>query len=79
MRMNLSIHKIDRLVWSADFLGSILFLVSSSLAYGEVASALTNPRLKEPHLVDRALKSARLCRIRNFGNHILYPSQRTEQ
>ena len=46
MRMNLSLTKIDRLVWSADFLGSILFLVSSSLAYGEVASALTNPRLK---------------------------------
>ena len=45
MRMNLSFTKIDRLVWSADFLGSILFLVSSSLAYGEVASALTNPRL----------------------------------
>ena len=44
MRMNLSLTKIDRLVWSADFLGSILFLVSSSLAYGEVASALTNPR-----------------------------------
>jgi len=44
LRMNLSITKIDRLVWSADFLGSILFLVSSSLAYGEVASALTNPR-----------------------------------
>ena len=46
MRMNLSIHKIDRLVWSADFLGSVLFLVSSSLAYGEVASALTRPKLK---------------------------------
>ena len=46
MRMNLSLTKIDRLVWSADFLGSILFLVSSSLAYGEVASALTNPRRK---------------------------------
>jgi len=44
LRMNLSITRIDRLVWSADFLGSILFLVSSSLAYGEVASALTNPR-----------------------------------
>ena len=46
LRMNLSITKIDRLVWSADFLGSILFLVSSSLAYGEVASALTRPKLK---------------------------------
>ncbi len=46
MRMNLSITKIDRLVWSADFLGSILFLISSSLAYGEVASALTNPKVK---------------------------------
>ncbi len=46
MRMNLSFTKIDRLVWSADFLGSILFLVSSSLAYGEVASALTSPKLK---------------------------------
>ena len=76
MRMNLSLTKIDRLVWSADFLGSILFLVSSSLAYGEVASALTNPKRKESHLVDRALKSARLCRIRNFSNHILYSSQR---
>ena len=46
MRMNLSVTKIDRLVWSADFLGSVLFLVSSSLAYGEVASALTSPKLK---------------------------------
>ncbi len=46
MRMNLSLTKIDRLVWSADFLGSILFLVSSSLAYGEVVSALTNPKVK---------------------------------
>jgi hypothetical protein len=46
MRMNLSLTKIDRLVWSADFLGSILFLVSSSLAYGEVASAITSPKLK---------------------------------
>jgi hypothetical protein len=46
MRMNLSVTKIDRLVWSADFLGSILFLVSSWLAYGEVASALSNPRRK---------------------------------
>ena len=46
MRMNLSLTKIDRLVWSADFLGSVLFLVSSSLAYGEVASALTRPKLK---------------------------------
>jgi hypothetical protein len=46
MRMNLSLTKIDRLVWSADFLGSILFLVSSWLAYGEVASALTGPRFK---------------------------------
>ncbi|HXX77524.1 MAG TPA: hypothetical protein VEI53_03470, partial [Ktedonobacteraceae bacterium] len=32
--------------WSADFLGSFLFLVSSWLAYGEVVSALTTPRLK---------------------------------
>jgi hypothetical protein len=46
MRMNLSITKIDRLVWSADFFGSILFLVSGWLAYGEVASALTSPKLK---------------------------------
>jgi hypothetical protein len=46
MRMNLSLTKIDRLVWSADFLGSILFLISSWLAYGEVASALTSPKLK---------------------------------
>ncbi len=46
LRMNLSPLKSDRLVWSADFLGSILFLVSSWLAYGEVASALTSPRLK---------------------------------
>ena len=46
MRMNLSLTKIDRLVWSADFLGSILFLVSSWLAYGEVASALMGPRFK---------------------------------
>ena len=46
MRMNLSLTKIDRLVWSADFLGSVLFLVSSLLAYGEVASALTGSRLK---------------------------------
>jgi hypothetical protein len=44
MRMNLSVTKIDRLVWSSDFLGSALFLVSSWLAYGEVASALTNPK-----------------------------------
>ena len=46
LRMNLSPLKSDRLVWSADFLGSILFLVSSWLAYGEVASALTGPKLK---------------------------------
>ena len=46
LRMNLSPLKSDRLVWSADFIGSILFLVSSWLAYGEVASALTSPRLK---------------------------------
>jgi hypothetical protein len=46
MRMNLSLTKIDRLVWSADFLGSVLFLVSSWLAYGEVASALSSPKLK---------------------------------
>ena len=34
--------------WSGQLisLGSILFLVSSWLAYGEVASALTSPRLK---------------------------------
>ena len=46
MRMNLSVTKIDRLVWSADFLGSALFLISSWLAYGEVASALTTHRRK---------------------------------
>jgi hypothetical protein len=46
VRMNLSPLKIDRLVWSADFLGSILFLVSSWLAYGEAASALSGPRFK---------------------------------
>ncbi len=46
MRLSLSPLKSDRLVWSADFLGSGLFLVSSWLAYGEVASALTTPKLK---------------------------------
>ena len=46
MRMNLSFTKIDRLVWSADFLGSVLFLISSWLACGEVASALTSPKVK---------------------------------
>jgi hypothetical protein len=46
MRLSLSPLKSDRLVWSADFLGSVLFLVSSWLAYGEVVSALTTPKLK---------------------------------
>ena len=46
MRMNLSPLKSDRLVWSADFIGSSLFLVSSWLAYGEVASALSGARVK---------------------------------
>jgi len=46
LRLNLSLTKIDRLVWSADFLGSVLFLVSSWLAYGEVASALSSSRVK---------------------------------
>ncbi len=46
MRLSLSPLKSDRLVWSADFLGSALFLISSWLAYGEVASALTTPKLK---------------------------------
>lgn len=46
MRMNLSPLKSDRLVWSPDFIGSILFLVSSWLAYGEAASALSSPRGK---------------------------------
>jgi hypothetical protein len=46
MRLSLSPLKSDRLVWSADFLGSILFLASSWLAYGEVASALTTPKLR---------------------------------
>lgn len=46
MRLSLSPLKSDRLVWSADFLGSVLFLVSSWLAYGEVASALTSPKGK---------------------------------
>ena len=35
LRMNLSPLKSDRLVWSPDFMGSMLFLVSSWLAYGE--------------------------------------------
>jgi hypothetical protein len=46
MRLSLSPLKSDRLVWSADFLGSALFLVSSWLAYEEVATALTTSRLK---------------------------------
>jgi len=46
MRLSLSPLKSDRLVWSADFLGSALFLVSSWLAYGEVASALTSPKIR---------------------------------
>lgn len=46
LRMNLSPFKSDRLVWSPDFLGSILFLVSSWLVYGEAASALSSPRVK---------------------------------
>ena len=46
MRLSLSPLKSDRLVWSADFLGSALFLVSSWLAYGEVVSALATPKLK---------------------------------
>ena len=46
MRVNLSPLKSDRLVWSADFIGSMLFLVSSWLAYGEVASALSGARVK---------------------------------
>jgi hypothetical protein len=46
MRMHVSPLKSDRLVWSPDFMGSILFLVSSWLASGEVASALSGPRLQ---------------------------------
>jgi len=44
MSTNLSPLKSFVVVWSADFFGSILFLISSWLAYGETTSALTGSR-----------------------------------
>ncbi|HEY6409149.1 MAG TPA: hypothetical protein VIY29_16940 [Ktedonobacteraceae bacterium] len=44
LRTHLSTIKIDKVVWSADVFGSILFLVSSWLAYGEADTALTGKR-----------------------------------
>ena len=41
---NLSPLKSFVVVWSADFFGSVLFLLSSWLAYGETSSALTGSR-----------------------------------
>ena len=41
---HLSVLKSDIQVWSPDVFGSVLFLVSSWLAYGEASSALTGPR-----------------------------------